>query len=269
MGSFSVQRRMQVERIDIFAYQQQEQGFFFPGEANSMPELIYVDRGTLHCVAEGQDLLLEPGDMTIYRPGQWRMRYADVDTAAGFVTIAFDLAGEQPEGLFNRKFCLPQPAAELLRQMLKEREHPDAYSGDMLLSLLSQLLLVLLREGEEVVAAKLRTGSTIHNENEIILRAQQYMAAHIREQLSVPIVARHADVSASYLPALFRKNLRISPGEYIRRIKLQECKQMIREGKLNFTQIAETLEYSTVHHFSRQFKEKFGITPTEYAHSIR
>ena len=44
---------------------------------------------------------------------------------------------------------------------------------------------------------------------------------------------------------------------------------MIREGKLNFTQIAETLEYSTVHHFSRQFKEKFGITPTEYAHSIR
>ena len=44
---------------------------------------------------------------------------------------------------------------------------------------------------------------------------------------------------------------------------------MIREGKLNFTAIAEELNYSTVHHFSRQFKEKFGITPTEYAKSIR
>ena len=44
---------------------------------------------------------------------------------------------------------------------------------------------------------------------------------------------------------------------------------MIREGNLNFTEIAAALQYSTVHHFSRQFKEKFGITPTEYAKSVR
>ena len=68
---------------------------------------------------------------------------------------------------------------------------------------------------------------------------------------------------------LFHKNLQISPGEYIRRIKLQESKQMIRENNLNFTEIAAELQYSTVHHFSRQFKEKFGITPTEYAKSVR
>ena len=41
------------------------------------------------------------------------------------------------------------------------------------------------------------------------------------------------------------------------------------EDNMNFTEIAATLQYSTVHHFSRQFKEKFGITPTEYARSVR
>lgn len=76
----------------------------------------------------------------------------------------------------------------------------------------------------------------------------------------MPLVARQVDVSPSYLTALFHKNLQIS-GEYIRRIKLQESKQMIRENNLNFTEIAAQLHYSTVHHFSRQFKEKFGITP--------
>ena len=111
--------------------------------------------------------------------------------------------------------------------------------------------------------------NSLNSENEIICRAQQYISTHIREKLSVPLVARQVDVSPSYLTALFHKNLQISPGEYIRRIKLQESKQMIREGKLNFTAIAEELNYSTVHHFSRQFKEKFGITPTEYAKSIR
>ena len=89
------------------------------------------------------------------------------------------------------------------------------------------------------------------------------------ERLSVATVASGANVSASYLTALFHKCMQISPGEYIRRIKLEESKKLIREGKMNFTQIAAQLQYSTVHHFSRQFKEKFGLTPTEYARAIR
>ena len=118
-------------------------------------------------------------------------------------------------------------------------------------------------------AAKVETARTVHSENEIIRRAQQYITANIRSKLSVPMVAQNVDVSPSYLTALFRKNMQISPGEYIRRMKLQESKQMIRENNMSFTDIAAALHYSTVHHFSRQFKEKFGITPTEYARSVR
>ena len=116
---------------------------------------------------------------------------------------------------------------------------------------------------------KLKASNAVHSENEIIRRAQQYSSANVRQKLTVPLVAEKVQVSASYLTALFHKNLQISPGEYIRRIKLQESKQMIRENSMTFTQIAAELQYSTVHHFSRQFKEKFGITPTEYAKSVR
>ena len=38
---------------------------------------------------------------------------------------------------------------------------------------------------------------------------------------------------------------------------------------MNFSQIAAALHYSTIHHFSRQFKEKFGMSPSEYAKSIQ
>ena len=144
----------------------------------------------------------------------------------------------------------------------------DPYSGDMIMSQLSMLLLTLQRQ-EGAPAPKLKASNALHSENEIIRRAQQYISSHIREKLSVPLVARMVDVSPSYLTALFHKNLQISPGEYIRRIKLQESKQMIREDNMNFTEIAAALQYSTVHHFSRQFKDKFGITPTEYAKSVR
>ncbi len=260
---------IRIERILTFFYQEKEQGFLFPGESHPMPELTYVDQGELHSVVDGQDLLLKQGDLVIYGPNQWDMQYADIGIAPRFVTISFEVDGVDFTPLLERKFSAPQQVASLLQSMLREQEKMDCFSSDIIVSQLTLLLLYLLRESVKPTGSKVKNTNVVQNENEIIRQAQQYVAAHIREKLSVPMVAGQVGVSASYLTVLFHKNLQISPGEYIRRIKLQESKQMIRENNLNFTQIASALQYSTVHHFSRQFKEKFGITPTEYAKSVR
>ena len=261
-------RQLHIDGIYTFFYQEREQGFIFSGEEHPMPELTYVDRGELHSVTEGQDTLLKQGDIAFWGPNQWHMHYADMGVAPRYVTITFDLSGVDISPLLNRKFATPQQAVALIQQMLREQDRPDDYSHDMILSLLSALVLTLLRHADKP-ETKLRSFNSVHSENEIIRNAQQYISAHVREKLSVPLVAKMADVSPSYLTALFHKNLQISPGEYIRRVKLQESKQLIREDNLNFTEIATVLQYSTVHHFSRQFKEKFGLTPTEYARSVR
>ena len=267
--SLLLQRSLRISNIYTFFYQEKERGFIFSGESHPMVELTYVDQGKLHSVADGQDLLLEQGELALYGPDQWHMQYAEMDTAVNFVTVTFDLEGTGWQELLNRKWKASQRSVTLLKQLLRERDHADAYTADMILCLLTQFLLTVLRESGKDQNAPLKTANAVHSENEIISRAQQYIGAHIREKLTVPLVARMVDVSPSYLTALFHKNLQISPGEYIRRVKLQESKQMIREDHMNFTEIAAALHYSTVHHFSRQFKEKFGITPTEYAKSIR
>ena len=264
-----IERWTRVEGLYTFFYQEKEPGFLFSGESHPMPELIYVDRGSLHSVADGEDLLLKQGDMVIYTPNQWHMQYSDVDVAPRYVSITFDLQGNGLKSLENQKITASPRVAELLRQMLRELDRVDSYSYDMILAQLNALLLELLREADRPAEQKIQASNAVHGENEIIRRVQQYVSTHIREKLSVPSVARQVDVSPSYLTALFHKHLQISPGEYIRRIKLQESKQMIRENHMNFTEIAAALQYSTVHHFSRQFKEKFGITPTEYARSVR
>ena len=266
--SLRIDRQLRIDSIYTFFYQEREQGFIFPGEEHPMPELTYVDQGELHSVTEGHDILLKQGDIALWGPNQWHMHYADMGVAPRYVTITFDLEGVDITPLLNRKFAAPQQAASLIQKMLREQERMDDHSYDMIISLLSELILTLLRHADMPVT-KLKASNAVHSENEIIRKAQQYISTHIREKLSVPLVAKMVDVSPSYLTALFHKNLQISPGEYIRRVKLQESKQMIREGSMNFTEIAAALNYSTVHHFSRQFKEKFGITPTEYAKSVR
>ena len=265
---FFVQPKMRMDALCTLFYQEKEPGFFFGGESHPMLELTYVDQGSLHSVVDGKDLLLEQGELMLYGPHQWHMQYADGGVAPRFVTISFMLSGQPLEALFNRKHRPSQQVVTLLQRILQEWDNKDEYREDVILSMLRMVLVLLLRSNQEP-EQKLALSNSLNNENHIISMAQQFIVQQVQQKLSVPLVAKSVDVSTSYLTALFHKHLRISPGEYIRRIKLQKSKQMIREGNLNFTEIAQTLQYSTVHHFSRQFKEKFGMTPTEFARSVR
>ena len=239
---------------------QEETGFFFSGDVFSEAMLLYVTEGALHVVTRGSALLLSQGQFFLCPPGQWYMTYTDTDAAPLLLHITFSVVGQD----FGSLMLAPSPAADaLLTSLWKECRTPDVLSAEMCQLLLNQLLLQLHRE------QLFSPADPIPGEQEIIDRAQRIMGHHVRQRLNVPLAAQKTGISPSYLTALFLKHLHIGPGEYIRRIKLQESKNMIREGALTFTQIAAALEYSTVHHFSRQFKENFGITPTQYAKSVR
>ena len=56
---------------------------------------------------------------------------------------------------------------------------------------------------------------------------------------------------------------------YFKNLKIDEAKIMIREGEYNFTEIAHRLGYSSIHYFSRHFKKATGMTPSEYAYSVK
>ena len=260
---FAVRPQMRVESLYTLFYQEKEPGFFFPGEAHPMAEILYVEEGSVHSVADGQERILNRGDLVLYAPEQWHMQYADADQAPRMVTIGFWARGVPWDTLSNRRFRPELSTVNLMQQILLAQEQDDP---DRIFCLLTLLLLDLVKEGNTD-----RTGEQtgVSSENTIIRNAQQYVQAHVEEKLTVPTVAEAIGVSPSYLTALFHKHLEFSPGEYIRRIKLEKSRQLIREGQMNFTQISETLQYSTVHHFSRQFKLMFGMTPTEYAKSVR
>ena len=268
LPALRIDRTLKIDGLYTLFYQEKEKGFFFAGESHPIGELTYVDQGSLHSVADGHDILLEQGDLILYAPNQWHMQYADIHVAPRFLTVTFDPGDFGLDELYGRKFQAPRHVIPLLKQILWEHDNPDPLSGDLILSCLSLVLLGLIRL-PAVPAREVKSAHSITNENDIVQRAQQYISAHIDCRLSVPLVAQNTGVSPSYLTALFHRHLQISPGEYIRRIKLQQSKLMIREGNKNLTEIAQTLQYSTIHHFSRQFKDHFGITPSEYAKSIR
>ena len=264
----NIMRELVIGGIYTLFYQEKERGFFFKGEEHDLFELVYVDKGVLHNVVNGTDTVLRQGEKMVYAPGLWHMQHADLDTDVSFITVSCVLQSGNLDALVTRLIRLDTDGTALLRRMLDERDQNDRYSGDLIVCSLQMLLLTILRNGEKT-ETRLKTPASLQNENSIINAALTYISANARKKLSVPLVAKSSNVSVSRLTKLFQERLAITPGEYIRRVKLEESRALIKAGEGNVSQIAELLQYSTVQHFSRQFKAKFGVSPSEFAKSVR
>ena len=74
--------------------------------------------------------------------------------------------------------------------------------------------------------------------------------------------------SYGYLANLFSEVTYTSIEKYIILQKVERAKQLITTNDLTFTEIAWKLNYSSVAHFSNQFKNATGITPTTFQRII-
>ena len=263
-----IDRQLQVDDVYTFFYQEKEQGFLFPGESHPMAELTYVDQGSLHSVAEGQDLLLKQGDLVIYGPGQWHMQYAD--RPVSFLTVSFRAAELPCSRLTGRALSLTARQIGLVRQML-EAHGAESYAYDCVESLLKLLLADLLRglDRQPSADAAQPLPATSHTERRIVDRLVQLISARAGEKLSLQALADEAHISTTYLHRLFRSQLGISPGAYIAKIRIEESKLLLRGGALSMGEIAKKLGFSSQQHFSRQFRTVTGMTPSEYVRSLR
>ena len=52
-------------------------------------------------------------------------------------------------------------------------------------------------------------------------------------------------------------------------VSASQIKRMVREGKFNFTQIAEAVGCDSIYYFSSLFKKHTGKTLSEYARSLK
>jgi AraC-like DNA-binding protein len=90
------------------------------------------------------------------------------------------------------------------------------------------------------------------------------------ELIEVGQLAHEFDVNVRRLQRLFREYLGVSPKWVIRRARLLEAAERIREGQVSsFAQLAAALGYFDQSHFARDFKQIVGCSPIDYDRSRR
>ena len=60
----------------------------------------------------------------------------------------------------------------------------------------------------------------------------------------------------------------LAPIEFIKEMRVKRAAQLIESGDYNMTQIAYMVGINDPRYFSKCFKQRFGMTPTEYKEAI-
>jgi len=95
------------------------------------------------------------------------------------------------------------------------------------------------------------------------------MKEHIRSHVTIEQICKDNLVGRSRLQKIFKNQCGLGIIDYFSKLKINTAKELIRSRHMNFTQISDYLGYTSIHYFSRQFKKETGMTPSEYASSIK
>lgn len=82
--------------------------------------------------------------------------------------------------------------------------------------------------------------------------------------LSVDDVARLMGMSRSVYFKKIKALTGIGPNDYFKSLRLQRAAELLDAGELSITEISYRIGITDSHYFSKCFKQKFGVTPTEY-----
>ncbi len=100
----------------------------------------------------------------------------------------------------------------------------------------------------------------------LLQSAMQYIDEHISDpDLSNRLIADQLSISEVYLRKLFNQHHKTTPKQYLLNKRMQRAIYLLLSTTLSITAISQECGFSSLYHFCKTFKQRTGMTPTEYA----
>lgn len=282
---FPLERPLEIRSIYTVHYFEYTSSYAFAGESHNFWEFLYVDKGNVHVTAGELSYDLSRGQIIFHAPGEFHALSANGVVAPNLVVVSFPC--ESPAMEFFRGHITSLGAEErtLLGRIIQEgrgifatplndptthsmiRSANPPFGGEQLLSAaLEELLIRLVRQGSSIPALQPIQPRQIEDRTRQII---EYLEQRLDQPLTIRQICQDNLIGRAQLERCFRAQTGSGVIDCFNRLKIDAARRMIREGRLNITQISSQLGFSSVHYFSRRFKTTTGMTPSEYARSVK
>ncbi|NUT37662.1 MAG: helix-turn-helix domain-containing protein [Hamadaea sp.] len=95
----------------------------------------------------------------------------------------------------------------------------------------------------------------------VVLRAMEFVEARLGEPITVPQIARHADVSHNHLTRLFRAETGMTVVGYLRRRRLARAEHLLRHTTLPIPAVAAAVGIADLQAFNKACRRELGASP--------
>ena len=246
-------------------------------------QLLYVDSGEYTCTLDSNQYTIHPGELILCEPQKVRNSLSHKNAMVAIMNFRCD-----SEGLIsmkNRIIALSEDDRKLLSRVVttgieifKAVPENEFYAGQEPKDGTADYELQKIKNSLELLfinlyASQSKTSSPIPQNQfnyyeKKFLAIEKYMLDNLDKMVTVKDISDATGFSSSTIKRIFSGRAECGALHYFLTLKIKEAKRLIREQDLSMTEISEKLGFSSIHYFSRVFKNITGKSPSSYAKSI-
>lgn len=237
----------------------------FPLHLHTDVEIIYVSDGRVKVHIDGRQYALKAGEVAVVFPNvvHGYMNDGECDGKGFFFIFPPEISADYGRVLFKYRPCEPvlnlkrlNPDVDMvIKCILAERK-----GGNDAAVLRAYMQVLLARAVPELELSEKKDNSMRSTMYQILA----YLSEHCTEAISLEDIARHFDLSVSYISHRFSDTIKVNFRAYVNALRLLHATVMLKNTEMPVTRICFDCGFESQRTFNRAFHEQYGKTPTEY-----
>ena len=234
-------------------------------------EMTIVTGGCGTVITNDVAVEVKQGDIYVSFAGDFYEIASDPDDPLRYDFVALQTVNERMHNDLEeivRSFHDPQSRvirseniAPLISGAIAELNAAAEYSEEVLSAIFIQVFAHLIRGFDS--QSKVKYSKNTGEPEVLCYQLMNYIDSHIYTMKNLRELSEVTNYTYNYLSNLYKKVTSDTLANYFRNRRLEAARLLLIEGTMSVTKISSLLNYSSVYIFSRAFKEKYGVPPSE------
>ena len=253
--------------------------YFTKPESHPFYELLFVSSGSLEVTSDELTTTIGKNQLVIHSPNSMHSLSCQDDTSTTVVIIGFTCDGVDLSSFAKRPVTLSPSSVKMVADIIKEgrnvflppydvpvydmRKRPSILFGsEQMLRVMLELFLIKIIREYRIYSSDF--GDTDGSSTLAIDEVISYLRDNYKEKITIDELSFLFGTNRSTLCKEFKNATGSTLTSFVMQKRINEAINRVVTTDMSFTEIAEELNFDSIHYFTRFFKKMTGLAPKEY-----